>query len=78
MEVSWRRGHELPFIWAKNMKEFLKLYDELFFTGPAGLAKLDLMQQETMEWWGAAKLHFIKSYENALCSFNKTTTKRYR
>jgi hypothetical protein len=72
MEVQWRRGHELPFIWARSTKEFFTLYDQLLLSGPAGLAKLDVMQQETMEWWVAAKLHFKNTFENVLCSFNGT------
>ena len=74
MEVQWRKGRELPFIWTRNMSDFLKLYDELFFTGPSGLAKLDLMQQETIEWGVAAKRHFKNIYENAVCSFNITAS----
>jgi hypothetical protein len=73
MEVQWRKGNELPFPWVPDMKAFLRLYDELFLTGPAGLAKLDVMQRDTMEWWGVAKRHFIGLYEDAICSFNSST-----
>lgn len=72
MEVQWRKGNELPFIWVKSVKEFLDLYNELLFTGPTGLAKLDLIQQETNEWWVAAKRHFHNIYRDAVCSFNTT------
>lgn len=68
MEVQWRKGNELPFIWARDVDEFFDLYDELFFTGPAGMAKLDLIQRETMEWWAAAKLHFKEFYKKSLCT----------
>lgn len=70
MEVQWRRGHELPFPWVRNMREFLQLYDELFLSGAAGLARLDALQRDTMEWWGVAKRHFVGIYQDILCSFN--------
>jgi hypothetical protein len=69
-EVQWRRGHELPFPWVRSMHEFELLYDELLLSGPAGLARLDLMQRETLEWWAAAKRHFIGIYERGVCSFD--------
>ena len=69
LEVSWRRGHDLPFIWVKNVKKFAAVYNELVNSGDEGLAKLDSMQQETLEWWAAAKSHIKKLVETATCSF---------
>ena len=69
MEVQWRKGNTLPFPWVRDMPAFLRLYDDLFLSGPEGLAKLDDLQRDTMEWWGVAKRHFIGIYEDILCSF---------
>eukprot|EP00603_Paraphysomonas_imperforata_P007435 CAMPEP_0114413780 /NCGR_PEP_ID=MMETSP0103-20121206/1036_1 /TAXON_ID=37642 ORGANISM="Paraphysomonas imperforata, Strain PA2" /NCGR_SAMPLE_ID=MMETSP0103 /ASSEMBLY_ACC=CAM_ASM_000201 /LENGTH=360 /DNA_ID=CAMNT_0001581875 /DNA_START=220 /DNA_END=1302 /DNA_ORIENTATION=- len=70
-EVSWRKGHILPFIWEKNVESFRGTYDRLVKTGDAGLAELDVIQQETIEWWAAAKQHFKKHVEQAICSIGQ-------
>ena len=75
MEVPWRKGKELPFIWVRNVSEFAKVYDELFMSGPSGLKKLDVIQQESLEWWAAAKRHFKELFEHILCSFNEDGVK---
>lgn len=69
MEVEWRKGHSLPFIWAKNVSSFMETYDSLMLSGQEGLQRLDNMQKETMEWWAAAKKHFKDRFESVYCSF---------
>lgn len=68
-EVQWRRGHELPFIWARNLKELGEVYDRLLRGGEAGLRELDVMQSDCAEWWVAAKQHMKRRYEEALCTY---------
>lgn len=68
-EVSWRRGHELPFIWASDVRHFAAIYDELVNSGELGMGRLDAMQRETLEWWAAAKQHIKRLVQTATCSF---------
>ena len=68
-EVSWRRGQEFPFIWVQDVQAFANMYNELVNSGAPGLAKLDAMQRETMEWWTAARQHIKHLVETATCSF---------
>jgi hypothetical protein len=69
MEVEWRKGHELPFVWVRNTSELKTVYNRLLFSGEAGLRELDVIQSESMEWWTAAKQFMKNRYEEAVCSF---------
>ena len=69
-QVRWRKGRGLPFIWANNVSDFIALYDS-FFLHSGGLARLDVMQQETIEWWRAAKAHLKQLCEEAFCPLRK-------
>jgi hypothetical protein len=66
MEVEWRKGNSLPFIWVNTTAQFMEIYDS-FFLEKGGLAKLDVMQRDTIEWWKEAKSHFKKLHEDAFC-----------
>jgi hypothetical protein len=68
-EVTWRRGHDLPFIWARDVKHFAEIYHDLIDSGPTGFDRLDAMQSESLEWWAAAKLHIKSKVENSTCIF---------
>jgi hypothetical protein len=65
--VEWQNGRrDLPFIWVHNVSDFMVVYDSLFLA-EGGLARLDAMQRDTMEWWKAAKAHFKQLVEDATC-----------
>lgn len=71
--AKWRKGHELPFIWAKSVDEFMSIYDNLFLE-EGGMARLDAMQRDTMEWWQAAKAHLTQLTMDGVCPLSRGET----
>ena len=74
MEVSWRKGHELPFIWVEDTTALKEVYNRLLHGGLAGLQELDQLQSDSMEWWVAAKQFMKNRYEEALCTYQPSST----
>ena len=69
-DIEWRKGKKaLPFIWTKDAHSFKTIYDSFMNNGSVGLARLDVLQRETMEWWRVAKQHIRNIYHKAICSF---------
>ena len=69
MEVEWRKGHELPFVWAHNVSHFVNIFHNFVNNGSDGWEQLNVLQRDNLEWWKVAQHHIKQHFENAFCSF---------
>lgn len=67
-----RPGARYPFLWAADGQALLADFDALARSGADGLAKLDALQSEMLEWYGAVKTHLDRRMSADLCPSHRS------